>query len=256
MKQPIRWTRIQQATLKQAINRYNRRLERVSKRNPDLQLPRKLEYEFEKKYISTRQELDRFIKSLERLGKPGATKRVDDTIQYVKSEQERAKKRINDIAKKRQKAVEEDIELTFPADEQKSAKRRAKKSGLYGEVKADYGANEINSLRRLSTGSEGRANAWADNYLSALDFLVEKKFEPVPTELLKDIRTIVKRFALEKPEALSVIEFRNYDWLMLDYIYPSSADKTPWLNRLRNVKHLWERLEKEFFDGGPTPKFG
>lgn len=250
----IRWTKRQQRTFQEAVDRYNANVEKLRKRfkrkHMDVELPNMIDADYEKRYIGTRKELYKFIDSLDRLGERKYQKVVDGQLSYGVEEVKRKKADINKKMKEFSEAVDESIERTMNQRDWQSAKARSRDSKGNKPLEGNYTTKDVNELRRqANVGSQ-----WGSNYLKGLYEITGsytkggKKFYP---EDIDKIKRIVERFQTSGRKWFAVIEFRNYYYLTLEYIYPNSADNDTWTKRAANALDLWEKLEKEFFDDGP-----
>ena len=67
---PINWNRSDYGNLLKAVNKFNKEVEKLMYINPGANIPEKLNYKDVRKNIYTRRELNRVIKSLQRISKP------------------------------------------------------------------------------------------------------------------------------------------------------------------------------------------
>lgn len=95
---PISWRRSDYGSLIKAVNRYNKEIEKLLYNNPDANIPEKVNYKDIKQNIYTRRELNRVIKSLQRISKPKEqeivrTKGGYELTRWERNEINRAKRR-------------------------------------------------------------------------------------------------------------------------------------------------------------------
>ena len=246
---PIKWTKAQKQRFSWATKEYNKTIERLRKKYPDVELPNKLDPEYEKRFITNRNELDLYVKSLRRLNQKKNQQVKDGQLVYGKEEVKRQKRRANAKLDKFSKAIEAEIDKNVPEGDRSAAKRRSRAKGNK-PLEGEYTAQDVNELRRQSN----IGNMWASRYMSTLRTIFQGytagglKFYP---EQLDEIQRILSDFMRYGQDYLAVIEFRGYYYLEPNYIYPNSADKDPWPVRAQNALDLWTKLYDEFFKGGP-----
>lgn len=95
---PISWKRSDYGSLIKAVNRYNKEIEKLIYNNPEANIPEKVNYKEIKQNIYTRRELNRVIKSLQRISNPKQqeivkTKGGYELTRWQRNEINRAKRR-------------------------------------------------------------------------------------------------------------------------------------------------------------------
>lgn len=177
-KQPkIAWRQSQRQKLSQSVSKFNAKITRELKKNPDLAefLPAKLNVKDLKKNITTAKELSTLIKSVDRLFKPGALMPIttDKGIKTTLYEIKEVKLKVNKINRARAKELKE----VKPSTETgtmgsiQSNNLRPKKFNINKISPRDWGKYKAGiEIEAKDNFYSRKAELYKENYLKSIEF--------------------------------------------------------------------------------------
>lgn len=176
----IRWTKSQEEKLKKSVRRFNNKISREIKKNPQSAdyLPQKLNYKELRKEIKTAKDLNRQVQSVNRIFRKNALQNVETekgikTTKYEINEIKIQVRRINrDRKKELERAKPSKYRGTLSTVEQNALK--PKPFNLDKIKKSDWNAYK-RSAREMSKASyiDWRNKRYKEIYLETLDILGE-----------------------------------------------------------------------------------
>ena len=241
----LRWKPQDSTDLQRAINKFNRKITRLEKTNPELRevLPEKAKYGFYKDVINTRYDLNREIKTLERFSNPGA-----ENLQSVGVNDAKITKWQLQESKRRAKTINR---LRAERLEERLGKQKVMQGKPLGYTQAQMGLSdmELRQYRPINITTEGMTQQdvskkwktivrqssrdyfkrsdylWRDNYIKSL----EDNFGSTADEVIDKIRDmdIDKFLDTMYSDTEAGIQFN----------YPGSQNET--IQRLAQLYDVW-----------------
>lgn len=156
----LRWKPEDSKNLERAINRFNRKLTSLEKKNPELKgvLPERASYNWYRDVINTRYDLTREIRTLDKFSKPGQEQlyEVGQGVKITKWQLSESERRVNKINKEREARLQKRL-----------ATRKYASGKSLGYIQADMGLSspELMQYQPMkivsdSTSQTGLAMKW------------------------------------------------------------------------------------------------
>lgn len=201
----LRWKHSDSKELERAINRFNRKIARLEKANPELKgmYPERASYKWYREVISTRYDLKREIRALDKFSKPGMETLYDvgDDAKITKWQLSESNRRVKQINVRRSERLEKVLSMPKYASGQPLKYNQAQ-FGLHSEelrklepmkvmsdhpdqfdIKMKWRSIVRQSSKEYFTKSDYQ---WRDNYIKSL----EENFGSEADELIAHIKSM------------------------------------------------------------------
>lgn len=238
----IRWTGKQVHALERAINKYNSEITNMENSGLYDVTPNRTTMTREQNLIETRDELARRIDELTRITENGADNVVDmngvSAPKYLKDEMGNALDSINARRKNQRDEILGDTVSAAQEYTMYSNKNLADLNGLY--------YSDGDDLDVLLEEYYPQTYHYAEQYKAQWE---QYNGDPMVSD-------VIDYMAENYPDELNLIFESGDDEVEINYIYSSdkSSDKTPEVNRHKNIKDYWNEVYHQYH-GGNHPMY-
>lgn len=238
----IRWTGKQVHALERAINKYNSEITNMENSGLYDVTPNRTTMTREQNLIETRDELVRRIDELTRITENGADNVVDmngvSAPKYLKDEMGNALDSINARRKSQRDEILGDTVSAAQEYTMYSNKNLADLNGVY--------YSDGDDLDVLLEEYYPQTYHYAEQY--------KKQWEQYNGDPM--VSDVIDYMAENYPDELNLIFESGDDEVEINYIYPEdkSSDKTPVINRHKNIKDYWNEVYHQYH-GGNHPMY-
>lgn len=244
----ISWNSAQERRLRTAVSKYNAAISRMEKSGKYDVLPNKTTIAREKNFIETRDELYQREKELGRI----LVKNKPDALDIVGMDGYTAPKYLADEIKYAIRSINE--------------RRRNQREQLLTRANSfrdEIPNNVVSPLDEITMlSNKNLINLNEDNYFNGddLDVLLDEMYPQTYkyAELYKEqweqyngdpmVSDVIDYMAENYPDELNLIFESGDDEVEINYIYSSdkSSDKTPEVNRHKNIKDYWNEVYHQY----------